>query len=79
MPHESEQLRQLLNNAAAIAKGQQDVLVLGQVHAVDKHVVLWAGGYQPSGADKEVRDCKWGADAWCIRSDLKRILAVAVS
>ena len=43
---DAEVLKQLLNNVLSIGKGQQDALASGQVRAIDKHVVLSAGGNQ---------------------------------
>ena len=76
---DSEVLKQLLNNALSIGKGQQDALVLGQVRAIDKHVVLSAGGNQRLQVATRKAGLARGTDAWCIRTDVARIRGVAVT
>ena len=72
-------LKQLLNNALSIGKGQQDALVLGQVRAIDKHVVLSAGGNQRLQVASRKAGLARGPDAWCMRTDVAHIVSVAVT
>ena len=76
---DSEVLKQLLNNALSIGKGQQDALVLGQVRAIDKHVVLSAGGNQRLQVASRKAGLARGPDAWCMRTDVAHIVSVAVT
>ena len=71
---DSEVLKQLLNNALSIGKGQQDALVLGQVRAIDKHVVLSAGGNQRLQVASRKAGLARGPDAWCMRADVAHIV-----
>ena len=76
---DSEVLKQLLNNALSMGKGQQDALVLGQVRAIDKHVVLSAGGNQRLQVASRKAGLARGPDAWCMRTDVAHIVSVAVT
>ncbi|CAE7928527.1 unnamed protein product, partial [Symbiodinium sp. KB8] len=76
---DAEVLKQLLNNALSIGKGQQDALVLGQVRAIDKHVVLSAGGNQRLQVASRKAGLARGPDAWCIRTDVAHLASVAIT
>ena len=75
---DDQYLHQVLTHAPRIGKGQNDVVVTGEVRTPEQQATVDAGGNAKLQVCTRERGIARGSDAWCIRTNYAFIKAVAV-